>query len=110
MPINFPITVITNAQRQAWCQVAQELLRAEHNVIGKWFREGITLEEYQTLRAVVQTGWPYKEGNLPKSEWDRYLKERFEPKSNIINQGICQYKQAIYDAKAYSVNLDDDLV
>lgn len=109
MAIRYPLTVVTNAQKQAWCQVGVELMRLEFLVMGKWFWEGVPLEEYQTLRAAVQIEWPYHEGKLPKSEWERYQTDRYDYKTGQLTSEILALRTAISQAKSYSVNLDDDI-
>jgi len=47
MPINFPITKITNSQRYGYCYTLQEALQLWHNAKGREFEEGkITIEEF----------------------------------------------------------------
>lgn len=111
--IKFPLTCITNAQRQAWCQVAQILLQEEHNIMGKWYEVDELLipeTEHQKLREEVQTTFPYDGKKLKKEDWVRYQEDRFNKKSSLISEGITLYKKNIMLAKSYSVNLDDDII
>lgn len=111
--IKFPLTCITNAQRQAWCQVAQILLQEEHNIMGKWYKitEPLIPEtEHQKLRAEVQITFPYDGKKLKKENWVKYQEDRFNKKSSLISEGIALYKKNIMENKTYSVNLDDDVV
>ncbi len=109
MSIKFPITCITNGSKLSWLNRAQELLRREHNIIGRWHRQGITLAKYQNLRAAVQIAFPYYNDKLTKDDWNRYLNIRFLKKQNRIADAMGQYKQQSFDSTLYSPNLDDDV-
>lgn len=107
--INYPITCTTHATKMAWIERAIELLRIEHNVIGKWFREGITFEEYQTLRAWVQSRIDYRETKLTEAEWDTYKEIRFDKVSGKLHEARGQIRGLLYNSTRFSPNLDDDI-
>ena len=69
--IKYPLTCLTNGSKLSWLMRTQELLRKEHNIMGKWYREGIILSRYQKLRAGVQINFPYYAGKLSKEDWIR---------------------------------------
>ncbi len=107
--INYPITCTTNGDKHAFLMRAQELLRREHNIMGRWFREGITLTKYQALREAVKVAFPYSSGTLSKQDWEKYQKNRFEKKQARISIAIGQMKSNMFASNAYSPNLDDDI-
>ncbi len=107
--INYPITCTTHATKMAWIERAIELLRIEHNVIGKWYREGITFEEYQTLRAWVQSRIEHRDTKLTETEWNMYQRIRFEPISDKLHGARGQLRQMLYKSNRFSPNLDDDI-
>ena len=107
--IKYPLTCLTNGSKLSWLMRTQELLRKEHNIMGKWYREGIILSRYQKLRAVVQINFPYYAGKLSKEEWISYTNNRFEKKSRLIVEAIGAYKNACFLSTTYSPNLDDDI-
>lgn len=48
MPINFPITKITNSQRYGYCYTLQEALQLWHNAKAREYESGkITIEEFR---------------------------------------------------------------
>lgn len=108
--VKYPLTAVTNAAKAAFVERAIELLRLEHNVVGKWFREGINLEEYQTLRAMVQSRWPYDGEKLDKIEWEKYKEERFDVKSEVLISERGRLTNLMYNSTRFSPNLDDDIV
>lgn len=108
--IKFPLLCISNGNKIAWLFRARNLLRLEHNIMGKWYREGLTVEEYQKLRAEVQIKWPYKEEKLPLPEWLDYKKERFDLKQEEIDLVLNQLKVLCFDTTKYEPNLDYDIV
>jgi len=46
MAITYPVDCVTSEQRWRFLESFQELLRLVHNVLGLWYREGITRDEY----------------------------------------------------------------
>lgn len=110
MDIRFPLVCITNGSKLSWLMRAQELLRIENNIVGKWYREGITLGEYQKLRASVQQRWSYSEGNLLENDWLRYKEDRFDVISGVISGKICELKNTCRLSTTYQPNLDSDIV
>ena len=107
--IKYPLTCTTHATKMAWIERAIELLRIEHNIIGKWFREGITLEEYQTLRAWVQQRIDYRSTRLTKTEWNTYLRTRYERIIVKLHEAGGINRQNLQDSVRFSPNLDDDI-
>jgi len=108
--IKYPLLCTTHAAKMAFVERALRLLQKEHNTIGAWFREGIPLNRHEELRNKVQTEWPHTEKKLPEVEWKRYLKERFDIKTNrlLTERGIL--KEALYTSTRFSPNLDDDII
>lgn len=107
--IKYPLTCATIASKMAWIARAMELLRIEHNLIGKWFKEGITLEEYQTLRAWVQSRIDYRETKLTKQEHNVYLNIRFIPISKKLLEAEGQFRQMLFNSVRFSPNIDEDI-
>jgi hypothetical protein len=44
----------------AWCYRAQEKLRKLHNVMGTWFKDGITEAKWNQLPNKARVRYPYK--------------------------------------------------
>lgn len=107
--INYPLTCITNGAKYAWLMRAQELLRREHNIMGGWFREGITLTKYQKLRAAVQIAFPYATGKLSSEDWKRYQETRFEKKLDMLMVEVGAKRKLCFESTTHSPNLDDDI-
>ncbi|MCK5600855.1 hypothetical protein KAR91_03240 [Candidatus Pacearchaeota archaeon] len=111
--IKYPITCITFATKTAFVERAARLLQIEHNIMGAWFspqKPVITLEEYQKLRAAVQIEWPYSDGKLSKTEWQRYLETRFNVKMGKLVDERCNLKELLYTSTRFSPNLDDAII
>ena len=64
-PIVYPVDADTNYEKLEFLYQAQETLRFQHNEMGRQYREGIITNE----------------------EWQSYLKNNFEPKSEWIGWG-----------------------
>ena len=72
MDLTFPTGCDTPAQRTEFCYLVQEKLRLLHNIIGKWYREGITKTAWNKLPSKVQNRYPYQ-AQLPLAEWQDFL-------------------------------------
>jgi hypothetical protein len=107
--IKFPLLAITNAAKYAFIKRATELLRREHNIIGKWFREGLEEIEYQKLRAKVQQVFPYHTERLSQENWAKYRKDRFDVKMKLLLEVEGILKNALYNSTRFNCNLDDDI-
>ena len=105
--LKFDATCTTPEQRTGFAYRAQEVLRLEHNIVGKWKREGITQAEYDQLSQSIKLLFRYSEKLLPEKYWERYQVEIFEPKSQIICKGITDNRQALMDSTVYTINLDN---
>jgi hypothetical protein len=108
--IKYPFLATTNAAKYAFIKRGIELLRREHNIIGKWFREGLKEVEYQKLRARVQQFFPYHDGTLSQENWDKYRKDRFDVKMKLILEAEGVLKNSLYNSTRFSCNLDDDII
>ena len=71
MALTYPIDCDTLNKRGAYCRRALELVRLQYNIMGKWFREGISQKEYDSLGEEVKSNFPY-ESKLTESDWKRY--------------------------------------
>lgn len=82
--MKYPIDCITPAERTEFCYRAQELLRLRHNVMGK----------------------KYKDGKITKEQWERFLKEKFEPLSQKICKGITDNRALFFKSTKYLIDLE----
>jgi len=60
--LNYPLLVDKQIEQIEYAYRAKELLRLEHNEVGKTYRDGI----------------------ITREEWQNYLKNEFDPRSKII--------------------------
>lgn len=86
MPINY----ISSADSIRYAQLyrLQELLRLEHNKQGKL----------------------YKTGQINKQDWEYYLKNDFEPKSDLITIELLKYRQLIKEDNSINTDLGDVII
>ncbi len=66
LPVNYPLLVNTQIEQLEYSYRAEELLRLEHNEMGRKFREN----------------------EITENEWQRYLKNDFESRSLILGGEI----------------------
>ncbi len=87
MKLTFPAECKNEASRLSFAYRAQELLRQEHNAMGKKFRTG----------------------QITKAEWDDYLRLTFEPRSAAIASALLQARQDAFDGAFWKPDLDRDI-
>lgn len=71
MAITYPADCDTTEKKGAYCRRALELVRLQYNLMGKWFREGLSKEEYEGLGEEIKNQFEFK-AQLTKSDWDNY--------------------------------------
>jgi len=99
MAITYPVDCDTPAKKMEFLCAAQELLRHIQNLMGYWYRNGITQAQYDNppmpnvpiqLKPAVcrifnylKSKYPYKP-QLTKEDWDKFYREDFQPRSDKI--------------------------
>lgn len=106
--LKYAVNCTTSGQRTEFAYRAQELLRLEHNIVGKWYREGITQAKYDQLPQPVKDAFPYSDKLLPEVDLRKYQNEIFESKSAIIIQGILESRQLMKDSTVWDLSIDLD--
>lgn len=71
MAITYPVGCDAVEKKAAYCRRALELVRLQYNLVGKWFREGISQKEYDGFGEDVKTRFSYKD-RLTKNDWQKY--------------------------------------
>ena len=104
--LKFDESCTTPEKKTGFAYRAQEVLQLEHNIIGKWFREGITQAEYDQLAQSKKDAFPYTTNHLSKKDCRKYQNEMHEPKSQIIIKGITDNRQLLKDSIAWDIDLD----
>uniref|UniRef100_A0A6M3LWY1 Uncharacterized protein n=1 Tax=viral metagenome TaxID=1070528 RepID=A0A6M3LWY1_9ZZZZ len=105
--LKFDVACITPETKTAFAYRAQEVLRLEHNIVGKWFREGIKQAEYDQLSASVKTMFKYSELLLSEKDWKRYLVDIFTIKNKTICHSINENTALLLLSTKYDINLDN---
>ena len=81
-PNNVPVAVTNTALKYAYTYVVQELLRLRHNEEGAKFRDG----------------------DITEAEWQDFLRNWYEPRSNTVITDLAELRQVCKD---YSVQFAD---
>jgi len=108
MEITFPANCTTDASRMAWCYRAQEKLRKFHNVMGKWFRGGITETVWNKLPNKAKARYPYK-AQLTETEWRDFENVVFRTISTTITSALLANRELAKNSTYWSVDLDGDI-
>lgn len=106
MALIFPDDCDNPRKRLAYCYRAQELLRRIHNVMGKWYREGLTQTQWDRLPAKLKNKYPYK-AQLTQAEWDDFTNNIFEKISSRIINKLLHNRELVSQAETWQINVED---
>ena len=85
--LEYPRDVKETSDKLAFCYIAQEKLRVEHNVKGK----------------------DYREGKISANDFKEYKDGRFKDKGDAIIEELVKMKNAMKISDKYAVDLDKDI-
>jgi hypothetical protein len=108
MIIIFPENCITDASRMAWCYRAQEKLRLVHNGFGKWFRDGLTENQYNQFPNKIKNRYPY-EFQVNESTWDDFQENIFDPLSQAITDELLIARGEAKESTFWNPDIDEDI-
>jgi len=104
MSIVYPSDCLTDSEHNQFCHRFIEVLRFMRNAFGKWYREGLTLAQYNllvdivshyikicenpganinTIIAAVKAKYPYK-AQLTLVEWNAFVQNDYDPRREEI--------------------------
>ena len=110
MNITYPAWATTDELKWKWCRRAQELLRKLHNIMGEWYRDGITATKYNNLPAKVKNRYSHTSGvKLSQAQWDDFTSDwswSFEK----VSQAIVSKEHILRVAVKNDNTLDVDLI
>lgn len=86
MEITIPAKYDTPEKQWAYCKRAKRIfIEKVHNVVGKWYREGLSQAEYDALPLKIRNRMPYRP-QITQVMWakasdelEKYLETRIEP-------------------------------
>lgn len=85
MNINYPVSVSNSKDKYVYLYRLQELLKLEHNEIGKQFREN----------------------KITEKQWLSYKNDCFDSKSLLISNEICKYRELLKNDTKSIAKLSD---
>lgn len=103
---SFPVNCTTPADRTEYAYRAQELLRLLHNVMGTWFREGISKAKWDKLPVRLQKRFPYKD-RLSPNEWNGFLVNIFDPASGRIIAAILEARGSLKQSTRWEIDTEE---
>lgn len=108
MVVTFPVNCTTDASRMAWCYRAQEKLRKFHNVMGDWFRDGITEAKWNQLPNKAKTRYPYK-AQLTETEFRGFQDTVYHNIDEAIITAMLENRALAKASTHWPVDLDGDI-
>ncbi len=103
--ITFPGDCNTPAKRTEYAYRVQEMLRLLHNVMGSWFKTGISKDTWDKLPLKIRSRYPFK-AQLTLAEWRDFLR-LFETKSNSVVDSIIQQRKLLEESATWNINIED---
>lgn len=104
--VRFPINCDMPRRKTEYLYRSQELLRILHNGFSKWLHNGLTEEQYNLFPNKVKTKYSYV-AKLSNADWDKFQKEDFYPRSNKINQAICEERAFLKNSTNWSIDIGE---
>lgn len=86
MKVKYPDDANTPGERTAVCYRLLELLRLDHNITGKKF----------------------KEGRISPQDWDNF-KRKWNPKQNAVIDGVLEQRRLLKDDDSLGVSIDNNI-
>lgn len=119
MALVFPGNCGSDGDRLEYLYRAEELLRLQHNVMGKWFTNGISQDEYDNGINYDNRGIPIIVQLTPNTKFDypyklqlieeefRIYQAKVERQQNSVIEEILKYKQKTREAITWSIDIDE---
>lgn len=93
-PDNVPIDVRNTILKYGYTYIVQEALRLLHNQIGKWYKEGLTLNQYNNLPQFVKNMISYQP-QLTKNQWNWFLDNWWDGRQKTVVEDLLELRGVI---------------
>jgi len=104
--LRFPVDCDTPAKRTEYCYRAQELLRGLHNGMRKWYRDGLTQNQWNKLPQRIKNRYPYT-AQLSQADWDDFTEKVFMPISGKIGVNIVTQRALLFESTTWTIAVED---
>lgn len=104
MALKFPVGCDTPAERTECCYSALERLKEEHNLLGKWHNEGLTLAEYQTLPTKVKAAMAYK-AKISLAEFRHYVEDLWERRNEEVITALLEQRALLCKSTTWLIDI-----
>jgi len=101
--LEYPVNCITPTQRIEYAYRCQELLRLTHNLMGEWYREGITENKWDKLPEKLKIRYPYQP-QLSSEKWQDFKSGVFEIATNRIVTDMSKQKELLKKSTTWAIN------
>lgn len=124
MPLTYPPSVTTDAQKVGYLLNVQERLRLIHNAVGYWYKPAapdLTQYEYDNgilasklsgtvaerikLPAALKAQVPYR-AKIGKTVWEAFLSTWWEPRNQRLMVELHERRAAVREDRAETVDLE----
>ncbi len=108
MAIKYPVDCITNRDKIEGIYSAQEKLRILHNIVGKWHREEITVQEKTIISNQFPSLASLSDKILPEQYWKQFTETIFDPRQRKISSEICRLKALLKHSVLFNTEVTEE--
>ena len=103
--MKFPQDCVSIADKAEYLYAAQEKLRLIHNAFARWYKEGLTQQQYNLLPAKVRNKYKYVK-KLTFEDFKRFIAEDFEPRNMKVLDSLGQIKTKMQKSIRFTIELE----
>jgi len=104
--MKFPQDCVSIADKAEYLYAAQEKLRLIHNAFARWYKEGLTQEQYSLLPEKIRNKYNYVE-KLTFEDFKKFIAEDFEPRNMKVLDALAQIKSNLQKSNRFTIELED---
>jgi hypothetical protein len=104
--MKFPQDCVSIADKSEYLYAAQEKLRLIHNAFARWYKEGLTQQQYNLLPEKVRNKYKYV-SKLTFEDFKRFIAEDFEPRNMKVLDALGQAKDNLHKSSRFNIEIED---
>ncbi len=104
--VKYPSDCKADSDKMEYLYSVQEKLRLLHNAFARWYKEGLTQQQYNLLPEKIRDKYKYVE-ELLFEDFKRFIAEDFEPRNMKVLNAIGDTKANLQKSTRYNIELED---
>lgn len=106
MPLRFPQDCGTPRRRVEYCYQTQWLAQNIHNQLGRWFREGLTRQDWGKLPKKIKEKLPYQ-AKLPEARFRDFQRGQYQDVINKIAESLGEQRELLLKSTNWVISAED---